>query len=126
MGLYDTVLFLDRVAAPRCALGHPLRSFQTKDFDEPSMHTYLVRDGRLYRADPADAESHVEHESESWRLDGSDAVREHRFKLCEVRGPLRVDVYGDCRACEPVLARTVEPGLFGDIVREHGYSSIFA
>ena len=124
MGLYDTILLLDRVAALCCAQGHPLRSFQTKDFDEPSMCTYLVRDGRLYRTDPADAESHWGHASESWRLEGNEAVHEHRFTLREVRGPLTVNAYGNCRACDPLLARTV-PGLFGDIVNEHGIFADF-
>src|SRR5204862_36938 len=33
---------------------------------------------------------------------------------CEVRGPVTIDVYGSCKACEPVFVRTDQPGLFGD------------
>jgi hypothetical protein len=125
MGLFDTVLFMDDLDELRCAQGHALRSFQTKDIDEPSMSTYLMRvdrsgrPGRLYQARPEEHGSHAESEIASWRCEGNGAVREHRYSLNEVHGPLAIHIYGSCHACEPVLVRTAEPGWRGDIVTEH-------
>jgi hypothetical protein len=123
MGLFDSVLLLDGVVELRCHERHPLRSFQTKDIDEPSMSTYLLHDSRLFLAQSSDAWHsdawHTEGESESWLLEGDEAIHQHRFRLREVRGPLTLSVYGTCKACDPVLVRTAEPGLFGDIVNEH-------
>jgi hypothetical protein len=122
MGLYDTVLFVDRIDEVSCHRGHALRWFQTKDMREPSMHTYLVHHGRMYLAEAADATFAAEDDAESSRIEGDDhpyAVREHRFKLHEVRGPLTLRVYGSCKACEPVLVRRGEPGFLGDLVIEH-------
>jgi hypothetical protein len=118
MGMFDSVSFLDRVIELRCPHGHALRSFQTKDFDEPSMNMYLVHDGRLYLA-VSSGVWHSEGEEEKWRLEADEAIREHRFKLREIRGPLTVRAYGNCTGCDPILVRTGEPGLFGDIVTEH-------
>jgi hypothetical protein len=50
MGMFDYVLVLDDRADLCCPEGHPLRSFQTKDCEEPSMATYLLSGGRLYCA----------------------------------------------------------------------------
>jgi hypothetical protein len=119
MGMFDTVLVVDDIAELSCAHGHALRSFQTKDIDEPWMSTYLVHHRRLYRAESVEGGSRAESEHAAWRFEGGAAVREQRYTLSEVRGPLTIDVYGNCNECEPVLVRTDEAGLFGDIVSEH-------
>lgn len=120
MGLYDTVLFVDRIDEVSCPRGHALRWFQTKDMADPSLRTYLVHHGRLYLAEAGGAGSDLDDDWDSARIEADEAVHEHRFELSEVRGPSRVRVYGSCKACEPVLVRLAEPDLDGDIVREHG------
>jgi hypothetical protein len=119
MGMYDTLLVLDDVAELRCPEGHRLRSFQTKDLDEPSMSTYLVSSGRLYRAAGRNAWSGAGEQAAGWRLEGKQAIFEQRFDLQALPGPRRVNAYDHCGACEPVLVRTDHPGAFGDLVNEH-------
>jgi hypothetical protein len=118
MGLYDTLVLLDDLEAAACPEGHGMRSVQTKDLDDPSMSTYLVRCGRLYLATPRHGEVD-DDEASSWRIEGNAAVREHHFKLTEVRRERSVRVYGHCRECEPVLVRTDRATFLGDIVNEH-------
>jgi hypothetical protein len=117
MGLYDTVLLLDEAAAA-CSDGHPLRSFQTKDFDSPSMNTYVVHGGRLYLASPGRCWSD-EDDSGRWRIEGDEAVREDRYALKQVVDRRAIRVYSQCDECEPILVRTDARGLFGDLVHEH-------
>ncbi len=118
MGMYDTVLVLDDIADLRCPEGHHLQSFQTKDLDEPSLSTYLVSSGRLYRAAPRQAKASAER-APGWRVAGTEAIFEQRHDLQALPGPRRLNVYGQCSACEPVLVRTGYPGAFGDLVNEH-------
>jgi hypothetical protein len=125
MGLYDTVEVLDEPVALRCAHGHALRSFQTKDLDEPSMSSYFVHGGRLYLAFARDNRTGVEH-VERWRIEGDEAVQEHRFGLREIAPPRVVRIYGQCYECPPVLVRTDAATLLGDIVREHALFVDFA
>lgn len=118
MGMFDTVLVVDELRELSCPHGHPLRSLQTKDIDEPSMSTYLVHDARLYRAE-ASGWSDADGELTNWKIEGDLAVREQRHSLSAVRTPLSIQGYGTCGACEPVLVRLASPGLFGDLVNEH-------
>ena len=119
MGMFDTLLVLDDAAELRCPEGHRLRSFQTKDLDEPSMSTYLVSSGRLYRAADRDGWSGAGEEAAGWRIEGKQAISEQRFDLQALPGPRRVNAYGQCSVCDPVLVRTDHPGVFGDLVNEH-------
>ena len=119
MGMYDTVVILDGSKGLACPHGHALRSFQTKDFDEPSMGTYLVRDDRLYLAAAGPDRWRDDDDAAGWRVDGGTAIREYRYELREMGTPRTVRVYGQCHACEPVLVRTDRPGFSGDIVQEH-------
>ena len=122
MGLSDTVLILDGKGLP-CAGGHFSREFQTKDLDEPSMCTYLLHGGVLYRASPRRDETESETESDEdsgrWRVEGGDAIFERRSKLFLVPPPRTVHIYGRCKECEPVLVRTDGKTFFGDLVNEH-------
>ena len=43
MGMFDNVVILDETLA--FPAGHRLAGLQTKSFDDPSMSTYLIRDG---------------------------------------------------------------------------------
>jgi hypothetical protein len=107
--MYDTVTVLDEPDAMSCPHGHPLRSFQTKDLDEPSMETYLVRDDRLYLTVPVeDRASDGEDEGRSWRIEGDLAVRVHRYTLREIAPPRTVSVYSHCPSHRsPVVAKRV-------------------
>jgi len=116
--MYDTLLVLDDVAALCCPEGHPLRSFQTKDLDEPSMSTYLVHGSRLYRATGRDAAWGAE-DAAGWRVLGTQAILERRYDLQTLPDPRRLNVYDHCGACQPVLVRMDHPGAFGDLVNEH-------
>jgi hypothetical protein len=118
MGLSDTVVMIDDLSAVACPAGHKLRSFSTKDLDEPSMSTYLVRSGRLYRAVSRSEAVDADEDSTAWRFEGEEAVQERRFSLEEIRPVKPVRVYGRCSECEPVLVRTDRAWL-GDIVQEH-------
>jgi hypothetical protein len=119
MGLFDTVVVTDDSMDLRCPYGHALRSFQTKDLDEPSMCTYLIHAGGLYLASPADGRRFREDEARRWRVRGEEAVSEERFKLRAVRPPRGARLYDHCRECAPVLVRTEGMSFFGDIVAEH-------
>jgi hypothetical protein len=118
MGMFDTVVFLDGAASVCCAEGHPIRSLQTKDLDEPSMNTYLVQGGRLYLARSGEPRSWAD-EASGWRVEGRRAVREHRFELLEVQAPRIIRVYGHCDECEPLLVRSDRASFLGDFVTEH-------
>ena len=95
------------------------------------MGTYVLHDGRLYRAEASRAALSTENLSpghltgseccpEVWRIEGDGAVREHRFILREVRGPLTLDLCGACEACEAELVYyrlTLRPGEPVDVER---------
>ena len=117
MSLFDTVLLLDDTAAA-CPHGHRLRSFQTKDFDDPSMSTYIVHEGRLYLASSGRS-GFYEHDAGEWRIEGEDAVHEDRYSLKQVVGRSVIRVYGRCDRCEPILVRTDDTRPFGDFVSEY-------
>jgi hypothetical protein len=78
----------------------------------------LVHAGRLYLAEATAAGAHAENGPEIWRIEGGDVVREHRFTLREIEGPLSVSLYGNCNACDPVLVCTAQPGS-ERVVSEH-------
>ena len=118
MGMYDTIVVLDGAPALACPERHALRSFQTKDLAQPSMTTYLVHGGRLYRADN-DGHRHEADEVEHWRVEAGKAIREQRYTLQEVLPPQPLRIYGRCDECEPILVRTDRPSAWGDIVSEH-------
>jgi hypothetical protein len=115
----DTAVFVDHLAALSCPRGHALHSFQTRDLDGPAKSTYLVQDDRLYLAEAADGRPPEEGAPEVWRIEASAVVREHRFTLREVKTPLTLRIYGSCPACDPVLARALEPELGEEVVKEH-------
>jgi len=115
MGMFDTILWLDDSAEVACTAGHRMRSFQTKDFDDPSMRTYLVHQGQLLLATSLKDDDYTE-----WRVDASNAVREQRFALTDLTGPRSLRAYASCDECEPVLVRTEGgSGWFSDLVAEH-------
>jgi hypothetical protein len=115
MGMFDTILWLDDSAEVTCTAGHRMRSFQTKDFDVPSMRTYLVHRGQLVLAASLKDDDYAE-----WRVDGSNAVREQRFALAELTGPRSLRAYASCDECPPVLVRTEGgSGWLSDLVAEH-------
>lgn len=118
MGMYDTIVLLDSPPAFTCPEGHALRSFQTKDLADPSMTTYLVHGGRLYRADVDELRQDGD-EVEHWRVEPGRAIREQRYILQEVLPPRPLRIYGHCDECEPILVRTDRPSVWGDIVSEH-------
>src|ERR1700742_2929245 len=98
--MFDTVLLLDDSADLACPAGHRMRSVQTKDFDDPSMRTYLVHRGQLLLAASLKDDDYAE-----WRVDGSNAVREQRFALTDLTGPRSLRAYASCDAGEPGLVR---------------------
>jgi hypothetical protein len=118
MGMFDTVIVVDELPGLSCPEGHVLRSFQTKDLDQPSMATYLLHGGSLFLAASDEKWSDYD-EAIGWRIDGAQATREHRYELREVSAKRTVRVYAHCRECEPVLVRTEHATCLGDIVREH-------
>jgi hypothetical protein len=125
MGLDDPAVFVERLVELRCPRGHALRSFQTTDLDGPSTSTYVVHEDRLYLAEAADTRSLLDGAPEVWRIEADGVVREHRFNLREVRGPLTVRIYATCQACEPEFARTPAPGASPDAVNERGVAVRF-
>jgi hypothetical protein len=118
MGMFDTIIILDRAASACCAEGHRIRSLQTKDLDDPSMATYLVNGGRLYVAISIER-AWCSDDASGWRVDGGRAVREHHHELREIEAPRSVSVYGHCDECEPLLVRSDRGSFLGDFVTEH-------
>lgn len=106
MGMFDTIEVLDETRELCCPHGHALRSFQTKDLDDPSMSTYLVCGGKLYLAATREDGTTDDDGAGRWRVEGGEAVREHRYELREIPGPRTVRAYSSCPACTPVLVRT--------------------
>ncbi|HTV20823.1 MAG TPA: hypothetical protein VMG12_19195 [Polyangiaceae bacterium] len=97
----------------RCPRGHALRSFCTESLDDGSLITYVLIDGQLYLAEAPAGPSAVDGAPEVWRIHGDDIVREHRFTLREVGGPLTLQLYGCCEACDAALVcfrLTIRPG----------------
>lgn len=117
MGMFDTVIVLDDLADLCCPYGHALRSFQTKDLDEPSMNTYLVQGALLYLALRSGFGGSRDDEG-AWRLRGDEAILEQRFKLRAFAEPRTARIYTHCSRCEPILVRTDTPS-FHDILSEH-------
>jgi hypothetical protein len=115
MGMYDTIVVLDEPLS--CPAGHPLGFFQTKSFPDPSMSTYLIDRGRVFRA-VRHSWGDEEDEQATWRISGDEAIHETRYRL-EVVSPPEVQVYSYCRTCKPVLVRVDRPRSWGDIVQEH-------
>jgi hypothetical protein len=127
MGMYDTVRVLDSSSDLCCPHGHPIRSFQTKDLDGPSMQTYLLHGGQLYLTMPiADRSAATDEDAEGWRVQGDTAVREHSYALREIETPRTVRVYGRCHECPPILVRTDRTTFLGDLVQEHSLFVDFA
>lgn len=119
VGSDDTAVFVDHSAALSCPRGHALHSFQTRDLDGPAQSTYLVQDGRLYRAEASDGRQPVEGAPEVWRIEAGAVVREHRFTLREMRTPLTLRLQGSCPACAAVLPRAQGPRFRDEIVTAH-------
>lgn len=114
MGMYDTVIVLDETLS--CPHGHPVNDFQTKSFPDPSMSTYLIEAGRVYRVAGTAA---FDHEVASdWRIEGNQAVYQRRHELEPVTPPAELLFYTHCRECEPVLVRTDRASFYGDLVDE--------
>jgi hypothetical protein len=118
MGMFDTVLWLDDSTEVVCSAGHRIRSFQTKDFHDPSMRTYLVHRGRLLLTSRLDDRD--EDDFTDWRVDTFEAVRLQRFALTELTDPRSLNAYASCHDCQPVLVRTEGgSGWLSDLVAEH-------
>lgn len=126
MGMYDTIEVLDDARELCCPQGHALRSFQTKDLDDPSMSTYLVHEGKLYLASTREDRASDHDDADQWHVREGEAVHEHRYVLREILGPRTVRAYSSCRSCTPVLVRTSGVGVFGDFVGEHALFVDFA
>jgi hypothetical protein len=118
MGMTDTVIILDEGLNLSCPAGHVVRCFRTKDFEQPSMDTYLVRAGRLFLA-VSDERSASHDEAVGWDLRGDSAIREHRFSLREIQPTRVLSVYGYCSECDPVLVRCDHATFLGDFVKEY-------
>jgi len=114
MGMFDNVVFLDQQLS--CPAGHPVGSFQTKSFPDPSMSTYLVQGGRVVLAERGPWED--EDERSAWRISGGEAIHERRHSLRPVLPPPEVFLYCHCPECEPVLVRVDHLRPWGDIVDE--------
>jgi hypothetical protein len=98
MGLFDTILLLDRVDACACPHGHGVRALQTKDLD-PSMSTYLVQHGQLVRASPREERSGYDEDAGEWRIEGTEAIHERRYTLEPVLGTKAVRVWPSRGSC---------------------------
>ena len=112
MGMFDTVVVLD----PRleCAEGHRIGDLQTKELDEPSMDTWLVSGGRLFRLESG-------RDTERWVVEESRAMRVVDHAMQPEEKPRVFKAYTHCSTCDPVLVRDGggRGSLFGDLVREH-------
>jgi len=118
MGMFDTVIVLDDVKDLACTRGHAQRSFQSKDFESPSMHRYFLHGGVLYRG--AATFMDMDDEATAWRVDGTSAFSERRLTLTRTIPPAAVRVYTHCSECEPVLVRSERASYSCiDIAQEH-------
>ena len=77
-----------------------------------------MHEGRLFLAEATAAGAHAETGPEIWRIEGDAVVREHRFMLREIEGPLALSLYGDCKACDPVLVCAAQRGS-EQVLSEH-------
>jgi hypothetical protein len=102
MGSHDVIKLVGASDALRCAHGHEVREFQTKDLGE-SLATYFVCDGRLYKLDQN--MDGPRHHSEDYRLEGDTLVVTRQEKATLVSAG-EVVVYSRCTACLPVLVET--------------------
>lgn len=116
MGMYDYVVVLDEVL--RCPHGHRVEGFQTKDFDNPSMSTYLLDGPHVHLVARAALDDVDGDTAGSWRLEGNDAVYQRRHAVSPVTPLDEIEFYTTCDACAPVLVRSDHPRVWGDLVNE--------
>jgi hypothetical protein len=96
MGTYDTLTIVGPSRLV-CAAGHPLTTFQTKDFREPSMDSYALRGTVLFLGERNE-------EGNTWVDAGDELIsrREERFRrVTDVGGPIAI--YTHCEVCAPVV-----------------------
>jgi hypothetical protein len=102
MGLFDTIIFAGAGDSPRCADGHQVRHFQTKQMGN-GMITYLVWEGKLYKPELDDVGSWPGPKELARHVpEGDHLVITHELRAHPIRGRV-VDAYGTCEACPPVL-----------------------
>jgi hypothetical protein len=114
--MFDHVIVLDEIL--RCPHGHGLGGLQTKDFDDPSMDTYLLEGPWVYRATRGGFAGSDEA-AEYWRLEGAEAVFQRRYGAERILPPREVVIYTSCHACKPVLSRHDRPTSWRDLIGEH-------
>jgi hypothetical protein len=118
--MFDNVVIMDEPLT--CPAGHSVGGLQTKSFSDPSMSTYLIRDGRVFLAARSawhDDKDEDEDERSAWRINGDAVIHETLYRLEPVSPPAELSVYSHCARCEPVLVRTDRASFWGDIVHEH-------
>ncbi len=94
MGMFDTVRFIPgKSDLPRCAAGHAIEYFQTKDFD-CQLDTYYVLDGRFYRQRGAAVVEHIERVGDRLEIT-------HRWSVAPFTDnyPGEVTIYTSCDKC---------------------------
>lgn len=116
MGMFDHVVVLDEVL--RCPDGHQVDGFQTKDFDDPSMNTYLLDGPHVHLVARDGLDSADSNEAARWRLEGNEAIYQRRHAVSTVVPPGEIEFYTTCDACVPVLVRSDHPRVWGDLVNE--------
>jgi hypothetical protein len=117
--MFDHVVILDEPLA--CPVGHSLAGLQTKSFADPSMSTYLIRQGRVFRTVRGSWSDDDEDARSAWRILKGDGAASHEtlYRLDPVVPPRDLSTYTHCAHCEPVLVRSDGASLWGDVVHEH-------
>ncbi len=125
MGMFDTVRFIPgKSDLPRCAGGHAIEYFQTKDFDCTLETYYVVRD-RFYRGrEGGSASEHIEHLGDRLEIT-------HRWSaIVFAPGVSEVTIYTSCDQCpgqrKPWVEYTLRMGDDGrivEMVRDEGGKS---
>jgi hypothetical protein len=110
MGLSDTIFFAtDHL---KCAHGHELREFQTKQL-ENDLSAYYVIGGQLYRQQDRARRHSVPAPPPAYHRDGRDRILLTEDRVCPASAGELV-IYAACHQCDPVLVEAAD-GPFGHL-----------
>lgn len=101
MGMYDTLYILEK-SSLKCACGHEINRFQTKDLDNMLNEYYLFKNKRLYCVEKD--YSKLDRPNE-YTLEKDNLIIIYKSKCNFVSFSGKINAYSECRQCKPICYR---------------------